>query len=70
MTVTSYPIVETKAVTAPGQVKIVSHAEIPQTYQERILSLSPSLKLKACPAEEEFQREVSDAQILYGYLSR
>jgi len=68
--VTSYPVVGTKGVAAPSPVKIVSRVEIPPAYQERILSLSPSLKLKACPAEEEFQREVSDAQILYGYLSR
>jgi len=70
VTVTSYPVVEAKGATASGQVKIVSRLEIPQTYQERILSLSPSLKLKVCPAEEEFQREVSDAQVLYGSLER
>lgn len=70
VTVTSYPLVEATGATASGQVKIVTRAEIPQTYQERIQSLSPSLKLKICPTEEEFQHEVSDAQVLYGLLSR
>jgi phosphoglycerate dehydrogenase-like enzyme len=68
--VTSYPIVETKGVTGSGQLKIVSRLEIPQINQERILSFSPSLKLKVCPADEEFQREVPDAQVLFGDFSR
>jgi phosphoglycerate dehydrogenase-like enzyme len=70
VTMESYPLVEPGKEAAVKHVKIITRAGIGQSYQERIRALSPALELKLCDSEEEFHRQVSDAQIVYGGFSR
>jgi len=67
-TMESYPIVQ------PGKgadrFKIVSKFNVPDTYAERIRALSPGIDLNVHLSEGDLLREIADAHVLYGHLSR
>jgi len=68
--VESYPIVEAGKGATYDHLKIATHEGIPGAFQERIHELSPGIEVKTNRSAAEFHREVADAHIIYGGLSR
>ena len=69
-TMESYPIAEAGKGAALDHLKIVTLDGIPQPYQEKIRALVPHVEIRLCQSDEEFQREVADAHVIYGGFSR
>jgi phosphoglycerate dehydrogenase-like enzyme len=69
-TMESYPIAEPGKGAAVDRLKIVSMADLPAPYPERIRSLSPGIELHTGLSPSDFRRELADAHILYGGFKR
>jgi phosphoglycerate dehydrogenase-like enzyme len=70
VTVESYPLAQPSKGAALDQVKITTQDDILEQYQKEIRALSPGLDLKICRSDDEFHREVTGAQVIYGGFSR
>jgi phosphoglycerate dehydrogenase-like enzyme len=70
VTVESYPIAEPGKGAAASRVKIVTQEQIPEDYRAKVRSLAAGLDLRHCASESEFRRELADAHVIYGHLSR
>ena len=69
-TVESYPISEPGRSSAVDRLKIVTTADFPAEIQEKIRTVSPGIELKQCRSAEEYHRELADAHVIFGGLSR
>jgi len=70
VTVESYPLAEPGKGTVLDHLKIVTQEKIAEQYQEKIRSYSPGVELRIRSSEDEFRREIEDAQVIYGRFSR
>ncbi|HLY60719.1 MAG TPA: D-2-hydroxyacid dehydrogenase [Terriglobia bacterium] len=70
MTVDSYPISEPGLNPTVDRLKIVTYDEFPTEIQEKIRGFAPGIELKHCRNDEEFGREVADANVIFGGVSR
>ncbi len=62
----NYPWTEPGKGTAVDHFKIVTRAEIPAAYRQKILAYSPGIELRFCNSDDEFRQEVRDAHVIYG----
>jgi phosphoglycerate dehydrogenase-like enzyme len=69
-TAANYPLAEPGKGGAVDHLKIVTKDAIGEPYLGKIQSLSSGIKVKNCGSEDEFRREVEDAQAIYGGFSR
>ena len=69
-TAENYPLAEPGKGGTLGHVKIVTLDTIQEPRLGRIRSLSSDLEIKTCDSEDEFRREIADAHVIYGGLSR
>ena len=70
VTMESYPLFAASGSLPIENIKIVTTDEIPQHYQEKLQSFSPTLKLQQCRSLEEFHREVGDAHVVFADFTR
>ncbi len=70
LTVESYPLAEPGKGATVEHLKIATLAAIPAPYQEKIRELGPAIDLTASRSRDEFQKEVSDAHVIYGQFTR
>src|SRR5205814_1807014 len=69
-TVESYPISEPRRISTVEHVKIVTQDDLPTEVQEKIRRVSPGIELKQCRSENEYQREIADAHVIFGDVAR
>jgi phosphoglycerate dehydrogenase-like enzyme len=69
-TAENYPLAQPGKGVAVDHLKIVTLDAIPEPHLGRIRSLSSVVEVKTCGSEDEFRREVGDAQAIYGGFSR
>lgn len=70
VTAESYPLATPSGSAIEARLKLVTQSALPQTYQEKLQTSAPQLEIKMCESEEEFRREIVDAHVVYGGLSR
>ncbi len=70
LTVESYPIVEPGKGAALDHLKIATRVGLSESSLETIRGFSSGIELKVCRNDGEFEREVSDAHVIFGGLSR
>ena len=71
VTTESYPLVEAGPASTQAQLKLVTRLdELTDACQKKLQAYAPNLAIKACRDEDEFHREVTDAHIVFGGLSR
>ena len=70
ITTVSYPIAQPGEAAATGEITIVTMAQIPQSYQDNIHALSPSIRLRLCKTRGEFQQAIPDAHVIFGGFSK
>ena len=70
LTVDSYPISEPGGNPTVDHLKIVTSDDFPTEIQEKIRGVSPGIELKQCRSDEEFHREIADAHVIFGGVSR
>ena len=70
ITTVSYPIAQPGEAAARDEIKIVTMAQIPESYQGKIHALSPSIRLRLCKTRDEFHREIPDAHVIFGGFSK
>jgi phosphoglycerate dehydrogenase-like enzyme len=66
VTLESYPIAEPGRGADLAHVKVVTQGGISEACLEKIRSYSPNVEVKQCKSDEEFEREVRNAHIIYG----
>ena len=69
-TVESYPIVEPGKGVTVDHLKIVTTEQLPDTYAERIRSVTSGIDLKTGLSDDDFHRELGDANVIFGSFSR
>lgn len=69
-TMESYPIAEPSKGAAGDRLKIVSRGTLPAPYPERIRALSFGIELQTGLSREAFRRELADAQVVFGEITR
>jgi phosphoglycerate dehydrogenase-like enzyme len=69
VTVDSYPLTEPGAATGATRVKLVMRGELPGTIQDKLHADAPNLEIKSCKSKDDFSREVTDANVIYGGFS-
>jgi phosphoglycerate dehydrogenase-like enzyme len=70
VTVESYPLLEPGKSAGLGRFKVATMDEMPATYQEKLHAYAPALDLTLCRTEEQYLKEVADANVIYGGFSR
>jgi phosphoglycerate dehydrogenase-like enzyme len=70
VTVESYPLLEPGKTSGTGRFKVATMDEIPSAYQEKLRAYAPGLDLTLCRTEEQYLKEVADANVIYGEFSR
>jgi phosphoglycerate dehydrogenase-like enzyme len=70
ITEVSYPISQPGEAAAKGEINIATMTAIPEPYQERIHSLSPSIRLRLCKTRDDFQQAIPDAHVIFGGFSK
>jgi phosphoglycerate dehydrogenase-like enzyme len=70
VTVESYPLVEPRDTSSLARIKVATQDEIPQAVQEKLRAYAPNLDLKLCRNQDEFRKEVVDADVIFGGFSR
>ena len=70
VTVESYPLLEAGKSASLARVKLATRDDIPAIYQEKLRAYAPNLELTSCRDQEQFRREVVDAHVVLGGLSR
>lgn len=66
----SYPLFSASGNLPLENVKIVTTDVIPQRYEEKLRSFSPTLRLQDCRSLEEFHREVVDTHVIFADFTR
>jgi phosphoglycerate dehydrogenase-like enzyme len=66
----SYPLSAASGSFPLENVKIVTTDEIPKSDQDKLQTISPTLKLEQCRSIEGFHREVADAHIIFADFTR
>jgi len=69
-TAENYPLAEPGKGGAVDHLKIVTLDAIPEPHLGKVHSLSSGVEVKICGSQDEFRREVGDAQAIYGGFSR
>ena len=70
LTVESYPLAEPGKSSGVGRFKLATLDQMPEAYQEKLRAYAPDLDFTLCQGEEQFQKEVADANVIYGWFSR
>jgi phosphoglycerate dehydrogenase-like enzyme len=71
VTVESYPLDQPGPEPTTARVKlIISGDSLPDACLERLNSYAPNLEIKICDHTADFRREITDAHIIYGSVSR
>ena len=70
MTMESYPLAAATGSLPLENVKIVTTDVIPKRDEEKLQSVSPTLRLHQCRSFEEFHREVKDAHVIFADFKR
>ena len=70
VTTVSYPLAQPGTAAATGEINIATMAEIPESYQDRIHELSPSVRLRLCKTRDEFHQAIPDAHVIFGGFSK
>jgi len=70
VTVESYPLLEPGKAASLGRFKLATMDEMPAAYQEKLRAYAPDLDLTLCRTEEQYLKEVADANVIYGGFSR
>jgi len=70
LTMESYPLAEPGKGADLSHLKIVTREGIEDSVRDKIRSISPNVELKTCNGDEEFRRELADAQAIYGYFTQ
>src|SRR5579864_6697832 len=70
LTVDSYPISEPGRSSTVDHLKIVTWYEFPAEIQTAIRGASPGIELKQCGSDAEYLREIADAHVIFGDVSR
>ena len=71
VTEVSYPLAQPGPVTSQMRLKLVaSQGDLRSSYHDQLLAYAPNLEIKVCDNHEEFHREVADAHIVFGEISR
>src|SRR5438876_4310553 len=66
VTVESYPLLEPGSTGTSSRVKLVTKADLPAAYQEKLRAYAPNVDLNHCRTPAEFRREVADAHVIFG----
>jgi phosphoglycerate dehydrogenase-like enzyme len=70
LTVDSYPISEPGLNSTVDHLKIVTYDEFPTEIQDKIRGFAPGIELKQCRSDQEYRRELDDAHVIFGGISR
>ncbi len=71
VTEVSYPLAQPGPVTSQMRFKLVTgQGDLQSSYHDQLLAYAPNLEIKVCDSREEFHREVADAHIVFGHVSR
>ncbi len=70
ITVESYPLAMPRLSAIEAPVKLVTQSALPHACQEKLQASAPKLEIKTCESAEEFRREIVDAHVIYGGLTR
>jgi len=70
LTMELYPLMEPGKDSDLAHVKIVTREGFRDSVRDKVRSFSPNVELKVCDGNEEFRREVADAQVIYGDFSQ
>ncbi len=70
LTVESYPLAEPGKSSGVGRFKLATLDQMPEAYQEKLRAYAPDMDFTLCRGEEQFLKEVADANVIYGWFSR
>jgi len=71
VTVESYPLTEVNLASSQAHIKLVTGPSgILTPYREKLQAYAPNLEIRPCHTQDEYHREITDAHIVFGGLSR